>query len=225
MVSIPSEIEVRGTVVVLAGQGERIDDFGPLTERLVLDGYRVELFDDVTVDVGAVRAGVRRLLGDPGLPSPRVLLGSDVGATLAASVAAEFPAGLDAVVLAGLVTVRSRRSAPHAMGRPFGDPPSESSGTPALPSGLRLPPARALTLPSLVFHGDGDEVTDVADAVGWASDLPRGAVRIVQHGGHDVVTGVHARTVTASLVLFLERQRSDGPVVVDAFATRPPRDG
>jgi hypothetical protein len=29
--------------------------------------------------------------------------------------------------------------------------------------------------------------------------------------------------VTASIVLFLERQRSDDPVLVDAFAARTPR--
>jgi alpha-beta hydrolase superfamily lysophospholipase len=208
-------VEVRGTVVVLLGAGERADDFTTLTDRLVLDGYRVELFDDVSSDVRAVRAGVERLVRDRSLPRPVVLLGSDVGATLAASVAVDSVAAVDAVVLTGVLTPASRRG----LGA---DRRGDRAGR-ALPTGLSLPAARSLVQPTLVFHGDGDRVTEVADAVAWAAQLPRGSVRLVGQGGHDVLRGPGHRTVTASIVLFLERQRSDDPVLVDAFAARTPR--
>lgn len=208
-------VDVRGTVVVLLGAGERADDFTTLADRLVSDGYRVELFDDVSIDVRAVRAGVERLVRDRGLPRPVVLLGSDVGAALAASIAADSVAAVDAVVLTGVLTASSRR-----------DPDLERPGDRArgaLPIGLSLPEARSVVQPTLVFHGDGDRVTEVADAVAWASQLPRGSVRLVGRGGHDVLRGSGHRTVTASIVLFLERQRSDHPVLVDAFAARTSR--
>lgn len=208
-------VDVRGTVIVLLGEGERADDFARLTDRLVFDGYRVELFDDVSTDVRAVRAGVERLVRDRALPRPLVLLGSDVGATLAASVAADSVAAVDAVVLTGVLTPASRRG--------LGLDRRDDRHGRALPAGLSLPAARSVVQPTLVFHGDGDRVTEVADAVAWAAQLPRGSVRLVGQGGHDVLRGSGHRTVTASIVLFLERQRSDDPVLVDAFAARAPR--
>jgi alpha-beta hydrolase superfamily lysophospholipase len=208
-------VDVRGTVVVLLGAGERADDFPRLTDRLVFDGYRVELFDDVSTDVRAVRAGVERLVRDRALPRPVVLLGSDVGATLAASVAADSVATVDAVVLTGVLTPASRRG--------LGPDRRDDRTRRALPTGLSLPAARSVVQPTLVFHGDGDRVTEVADAVAWAAQLPRGSVRLVGQGEHDVLRGPGHRTVTASIVLFLERQRSDDPVLVDAFAARTPR--
>jgi alpha-beta hydrolase superfamily lysophospholipase len=208
-------VDVRGTVIVLLGEGERADDFARLTDRLVFDGYRVELFDDVSTDVRAVRAGVERLVRDRALPRPLVLLGSDVGATLAASVAADSVAAVDAVVLTGVLTPASRRG--------LGLDRRDDRNGRALPTGLSLPAARSVVQPTLVFHGDGDRVTEVADAVAWAAQLPRGSVRLVGQGGHDVLRGPGHRTVTASIVLFLERQRSDDPVLVDAFAARAPR--
>jgi len=208
-------VDVRGTVIVLLGEGERADDFARLTDRLVFDGYRVELFDDVSTDVRAVRAGVERLVRDRALPRPLVLLGSDVGATLAASVAADPVAAVDAVVLTGVLTQASRRG--------LGLDRRDDRIRKALPTGLSLPAARSVVQPTLVFHGDGDRVTEVADAVAWAAQLPRGSVRLVGQGGHDVLRGPGHRTVTASIVLFLERQRSDDPVLVDAFAARAPR--
>ncbi|KQN39186.1 alpha/beta hydrolase [Frigoribacterium sp. Leaf44] len=208
-------VDVRGTVIVLLGEGERADDFARLTDRLVFDGYRVELFDDVSTDVRAVRAGVERLVRDRALPRPLVLLGSDVGATLAASVAADSVAAVDAVVLTGVLTPASRRG--------VGLDGRDDRNRRALPAGLSLPAARSVVQPTLVFHGDGDRVTEVADAVAWAAQLPRGSVRLVGQGGHDVLRGSGHRTVTASIVLFLERQRSDDPVLVDAFAARTPR--
>jgi hypothetical protein len=118
-------VDVRGTVVVLLGAGERADDFARLTDRLVFDGYRVELFDDVSTDIRAVRAGVERLVRDRALPRPVVLLGSDVGATLAASVAAD--------------SVAHRRAHPglatRPRARPTGRPDPEGAADGVVPAG------------------------------------------------------------------------------------------
>lgn len=199
----PPRDEVRGTVVILGGSNERSADFGFLTDQLSLAGFRVAVFDDVSIEPEAARVGAERLLQDARQQRPRLLIGSDIGATLAADIAARTTGGLDAVVLAGIVTAASR--------------------TP-LPVGLALPAARSVLAPALVFHGDADTVTDVADAVSWATQLVFGALRLVQHGDHGVLTGESRRTVAAAILLFLERQRAGEPVLSDGFAPSPGRD-
>jgi alpha-beta hydrolase superfamily lysophospholipase len=201
------EDEPRGTVIVLGGIGETVADFRMLTDQLVLAGFRVELFDDVSFDPVSSRYGALQSIQDAATERPHVLIGSDVGATLAADIAASRPHGLTAVVLANLVTAASR---------PAVDPADPNRSR--LPQGVNLPQARAVLLPTLVFHGDTDEVTDVADAVSWATQLRFGAVRLVQRGDHGVLRGESRRTVAASIVLFLERQRAGEPVLTDGFA-------
>ncbi|GAA4672159.1 hypothetical protein GCM10025780_15270 [Frondihabitans cladoniiphilus] len=204
--SLPDRVQepvgdVRGTVVVLAGSGETERDFGYLTDHLTLADFRVEIFADVSIDPLSSRLGVLSALEDPNNTGPLFLVGSDVGATLAAQIAVSDAPPVDALVL-GSLSVRG----------------------PRLPRGVSLPQARALLVPTLVFHGDADEVTDVADAVSWATQLPFGTVRLVPHGEHGLLGGDQRRTIAASTLLFFERHRAGEAVLSDGFAPSPGRD-
>lgn len=187
----------RGTVVLLGG-GAPDGDLDHLTDHLLLSGFTVVLVADVSIDPVAARGAAVRAIQDTTTERPHVVIGSGVGATLAADIAATRPVGLAAVVLANIVTTASRDV--------------------AVPPGITLPKARAIQYPVLFFHGDTDPITDIADAANWATQLPFGAVRIVQRGGHGVLGGDERRSVAASIVLFLERQRAGAPVLSDGFA-------
>ncbi|ROQ39605.1 TAP-like protein [Frondihabitans sp. PhB188] len=187
----------RGTVVVLGG-GDPGGDLGHVVDALALAGFRVETLPDVTPDIESARAAVVRAFDDTANDLPRVLVGSGVGATLAAGLAASRPIGIEALVLANVVTASSRGV--------------------ELPDGIALPAARSVRQPTLVFHGDRDAVTDIADAASWATQLPFGVVRVVHGGGHDVLGGESRRSVAAAIVLFVERQRAGAPVLTDGFA-------
>lgn len=189
--------EPRGTAVLLGG-GAPDADLEHLTEHLLLSGFTVVVVPDVSADPVAARSTALRTIQDTTTERPHVLIGSGVGATLAADIAASRPVGLAAVVLANIVTGASRDV--------------------AIPAGVTLPKARDILQPVLFLHGDTDPVTDIADAANWATQLPFGAVRIVQRGGHGVLGGDSKRSVAAAIVLFLERQRAGAPVLSDGFA-------
>ncbi|BDZ52082.1 hypothetical protein GCM10025867_43230 [Frondihabitans sucicola] len=183
---------------MLLGGGAPDGDLDHLTDHLLLSGFSVALVADVAVDPVAARSTALRIVQDTTTERPHVLIGSGVGATLAADIAATRPVGLAALVLANVVTPASRGV--------------------TIPRGIALPKARDVLQPVLFFHGDTDPITDIADAANWATQLPFGAVRIVQRGGHGVLGGEERRSVAASIVLFLERQRAGAPVLSDGFA-------
>lgn len=192
----PSEAS-RGTAVLLGG-GAPDGDLEHLTDHLLLSGFTVVVIPDVAVDPIEARSTALRAVQDTTTQRPHVIIGSGVGATLAADIAATRPVGLAALVLANIVTPASRGV--------------------EIPPGIALPKARDLLQPVLFLHGDTDPVTDIADAANWATQLPFGAVRIVQRGGHGVLGGDERRSVAASIVLFLERQKAGAPVLSDGFA-------
>ncbi|WP_280366059.1 hypothetical protein [Nocardia wallacei] len=80
----PEGVAPRGTVVLLPRRGETAASYARLGRRLAADGYRVRYVPGRLEDVAAARAAVEDLLADESLPAPRVLLGSDSGAPLAA---------------------------------------------------------------------------------------------------------------------------------------------
>jgi pimeloyl-ACP methyl ester carboxylesterase len=204
----------RGTLVVLPGRGETAASYERFGKRLSADAYKVRLvpvslseLDDVTDTVG-------KLLADESLPSPKVLVGSDSGATLAGLLAAELP--VDAVVLAGLALPSSA---------PVGDWEDEVAARTACPvhtrvissdetferGALNQPlPWSSVSLepsgkPTLVLHGTADPVTPVADAVAPYEGAAR--IRLVEGGVHDVLNDATHRSVAATVVLFLESLR------------------
>jgi alpha-beta hydrolase superfamily lysophospholipase len=201
----------RGTLVVLPGRGETPASYERFGKRLSADAYRVRLvpvsldrLDDVTDTVG-------KLLADESLPSPKVLVGTDSGATLAALLAAELP--VDAVVLAGLALpssagvgswedeVAARTACPvHTRVITSDDSFERGALNQPLPwESVSLAPSGK---PTLVLHGTADPVTPAADAVAPFAGAAR--VRLVEGGVHDVLNDATHRSVAATVVLFLE---------------------
>ncbi|MCL9797643.1 lysophospholipase, partial [Frankia sp. AgKG'84/4] len=98
----PPAIAARASVILVVGRGEHPGVYERFGTRLALDGYRVRVVGDPTADPDAVTADLRSLLGDPDLPGPRVLAGSDAGAAFAAALVATGAVDVDALLLVGL---------------------------------------------------------------------------------------------------------------------------
>lgn len=210
----PDGATPRGTLVVLPGRGETAVSYERFGRRLAADAYKVRLVPVSLTDLDDVTDRVGKLLADESLPSPKVLVGSDSGATLAALLAAELP--VDAVVLAGLALPSSARVASWE---------AEVAARTACPVHTRVihedvafergalnqplpwtsvslrPPDR----PVLLLHGTADPVTPVADAVAPYRGSAR--IRVVDGGRHDVLNDATHRSVAATVVLFLESLR------------------
>ncbi|ALL79460.1 lysophospholipase (plasmid) [Pseudonocardia sp. EC080610-09] len=233
--SEPEGIRPRGTVLVVPGRGEHARVYERFARRIASDGYRVWAVSDPTVDEDRTRSQIRSLLDrtpseDPGEagPPPRVLVGSDTGALFAAVLAAEDPAGIDGLVLAGLTTADGRFGAPgwdDELALRTGCPthrglldhdPSVRRGALAgpLPAGwaARARPG-SITVPVLGLHGDADTVSPLAGVRGWFSGVGDGELAVVTDGVHDALNDRAHRTAAATTVLFLERVRDGGTPV------------
>jgi alpha-beta hydrolase superfamily lysophospholipase len=224
----PEGITPRGTVVILTGRGESAAAYGRLGRRVAADAYRVRVVEVHLDDLAGTRTRIEAVLGDESLPAPRVLLGADAGATLAALLVDTLP--VQAAVLAGLALSTSTaragswddeleaRSACPAHRRVI----SEDHGFERGALGQDLPRAwRDLTLaapakPVLVLHGSADPLTSADDAFAPFLDAPTASVCLVDEGRHDVLNDVTHRSVAATLVLFLERLKRgpDLPAIV-----------
>ena len=90
----------RGTLVVLPGRGETAASYERFGRRLAADAWRVRLVPVDLDDLDAARVQVEKLLADESLPAPKVLVGTDSGAALAALLAPSLP--VDGVVVAGV---------------------------------------------------------------------------------------------------------------------------
>jgi alpha-beta hydrolase superfamily lysophospholipase len=234
----PAGATPRGTLVLLPGRGESPAAYERFGRRLSADSYRVRLVPvdphDPT-DVDRARTDVEKLLADESLPRPKVLVGSDTGATLAALWVAE--AAADAAVLAGLALpgrgagadvtadassagswedeLEGRSACPVHRAVLVSDP-AFRRGTLARPLPWRSVELQAPDRPVLVLHGTADRVTAAPEAVATYLASPLARVRLVEGGRHDVLNDVAHRSVAATVVLFLESLRlgADLPDVV-----------
>ncbi len=213
----------RGTLVVLPGRGETAASYERFGRRLSADAFKVRLVPVSLDDLQEVTDTVGKLLADESLPSPKVLVGTDSGATLAALLAAELP--VDAVVLAGLALPSSAgvgswedevaaRTACPVHTRVISSDKTFERGALNQPlpwDSVDLAPSGR---PTLVLHGTADPVTPAADAVAPFDGAAR--VRLVEGGVHDVLNDATHRSVAATLVLFLESLRlgPDLPVII-----------
>ncbi|MFI6932870.1 alpha/beta hydrolase [Streptomyces sp. NPDC050287] len=225
----PEGLAARGTLIVLAGRGEHGGVYERFGRRLAFDAYRVRALGDASTDP-TVPDQAAKLLADESLPGPRVLVGSDAGALYAARLAAEQPAAVAALILAGLPTdpwtsggwdaeVEARTACPAHRGRLTNDPDfrrgtlGDTSGLP----GLRLD---RVSVPVLALHGKDDAISPVDQALDAYAGHP--SVRTVTFNGgrHDVLNDALHRTAAATVVLFLERLRlsSELPAIAEGLA-------
>jgi pimeloyl-ACP methyl ester carboxylesterase len=226
----PDGVAPRGTLVLLTGRGETPAAYRRFGRRIAADAYKVRVVELDLDDIGAARDRVHELLADETLPAPRVLAGSDAGATYAAVLARGGQHAVDAVVLAGLALPGSTtateswaeeletRSACPAHRRVL----TEDAGFERDALRQELPTAwsdfgpEPSGLPTLVVHGSDDPLTPVTAALAPFRDAPLTQTRVVEGGRHDVLNDVTHRSVAATIVLFLERLRlgADLPVIV-----------
>jgi alpha-beta hydrolase superfamily lysophospholipase len=220
----PSHIAVRGTVVVLPGRGEHAGVYGRLGARLAVDGYHVVSADRVIGD-GDPWQALRGAVADIAARSdvPLVLLGSDVGATLALRLASVSDVPVAGVVAAGLSDgtasatrgwddeLDARTACPTHRALLDGDPTLVRG---ALRHSVSLPAGWPVdvSVRVLFLHGGQDTVSDPETARALARRLPGAEVSIVRAGRHDVLNDLQHRSVAAEVVQFLERLRG-GPDV------------
>lgn len=221
----------RGTLIVLPGRGETPTTYQRFGSRLSADAYKVRLVPVDLTDMAAARTEVEKLIADESLPAPKVLVGTDSGATLVAALAAELD--VDAAVVVGLALpasattgtwqeeVEARTACPvhrkvigqdAAFGRG-----SLGSPLPADWSSLTL---TAPDKPILVIHGSADPITPVDEAIAPYAAAPTAQVWRVEGGRHDLLNDLSHRSVAATIVLFLESLKlgADLPPVLTRVA-------
>lgn len=214
----------RGTLIVLPGRGETAASYARFGTRLAADAYKVRVVPVDLADLDDATDRVGKLLADESLPAPKVLVGSDSGATLAALLAPELP--VDAVVLAGLALPSSAgvgswaeeveaRTACPVHSRVIDEDGSFERGALNQPLPWSSVDLAAPDKPLLVLHGSADRVTPAADAF---APFAGARTLLVEDGRHDVLNDASHRSVAASVVLFLESLRlgTDLPAVVRA---------
>lgn len=215
----------RGTLIVLPGRGETATSYARFGTRLSADAYKVRLVPVDLGDTDAARVQVEKLVADEHLPSPKVLVGADSGATLAALLVHHVL--VDAAVLAGLTLpgspgvrswdeeIEARTSCPVHR-RVIGNDAGFGRGglNESLPwTSVEL---SAPDKPVLVLHGTADPITPASLAVAPYVGADKAQVRLVHDGRHDVLNDQMHRSVAATVVLFLEslRNGTDLPDVI-----------
>jgi pimeloyl-ACP methyl ester carboxylesterase len=228
----PAGATPRGTLVVLPGRGETDASYARFGTRLSADAYKVRLVPVDLDDLTATRERVEKVLADESLPSPKVLVGADTGATLAATLVGEVAA--DAAVIAGVALpgstadgtwedqVDARTACPVHRSVLDGDLllDREALDRPLPWSTVEL---SAPDKPVLVVHGTADRITSAAAATTPYLGAADARVWLVEGGRHDILNDVSHRSVAATIVLFLESLKLGAelpPVLVPAGAAR-----
>ncbi|WP_327692994.1 alpha/beta hydrolase [Streptomyces sp. NBC_00459] len=225
----PEGLAARGTLIVLPGRGEHGGVYARFGRRLAFDAYRVRALGDPSADPSVLDEAAK-LLADESLPGPKVLVGSDTGARYALQVAAEHPAGVDALILAGLPTgpwepgswddeLAARTACPTHRAR-LADDPAFRPGAIEAAVGLPEPRLDQVQVPVLALHGKDDQVSPLDRALSVYEG--HGHVRAVTFAGgrHDVLNDALHRTAAATVVLFLERLRlsPELPLIAEGLA-------
>lgn len=219
----PAGIAPRGTLVLLPGRGEHGGVYERFGHRISADGYRVRALGDASSDPEAITETAIKLLRDETLPGPRVLVGSDTGASHAARLAALEPSGLDALILAGLPTrphstevaasdwedeLERRTACPTHRGRLTADADFRR-GALAGSSAPESPVLDGISVPVLGLHGAEDTVSPLGEVRHVFRGQPGAELVSLAGTRHDVLNDVTHRTAAATVVLFLERLRLD----------------
>ncbi|MBF4996972.1 alpha/beta hydrolase [Nocardia sp. BSTN01] len=220
----PEGATPRGTVILLPGRGETAGSYGRLGRRLSADGYRVRYVPVALDDFAGTRAAVEKVLADESLPAPRILLGSDSGATLAARLVSDIPVEGAVLAAIALPSPAPRSSSTDAVGTEWADEVDARTACPvhratisadgeftrgaiALPVPWQTVAIGAHDRPTLALHGTDDRITPLAAAIDAYTQAPRTDLRLVRGGRHDVLNDVAHRSVAATIVLFLESLR------------------
>jgi alpha-beta hydrolase superfamily lysophospholipase len=206
----PPAVHTRGTLAVIAGTDESARVYERFGRRIAIDGYAVGIFE--AADAGQARGW---LAGQEA--SPRVLVGSDIGAAAVLTALAERDEVDGAIVAAtpvgatGPVDVAARTACPVHLGVLAGEAARTHRGIE-----ITLPERDFLTgviVPVLAVHGGSDAVAPFGDAEAYLEAIPSLDLVETIGGLHDSLNDVSHRSVAAKVVLWLEALRSGTPVV------------
>lgn len=195
---------VRGTLAVVAGRGERAGVYERFGRRLSFDGYTVAVFE------GDAETATEWL--SEAADTPRVLVGSDAGASAVLRLAAQG-ATVDAVVVAGtlvdaeleLPSAEERTACPLHLGVLAAETSTDVTAAEPLPAPADL---AAIEVPVLAVHGGADTVSPLADVLDALRAVPDLEIVETVDGLHDALNDQSHRSVAASLVQWLERLRT-----------------
>ncbi|MDX3745295.1 lysophospholipase [Streptomyces sp. AK08-02] len=225
----PEGPAARGTLIVLPGRGEHGGVYERFGRRLSFDAYRVRALGDPSADPSVLDEAAK-LLADESLPGPKILVGSDTGARYAVQLAAEHPAGVDALILVGLPIgpwesggwddeLAARTACPTHQGR-LADDPAFRRG--AIDTAVDLPELRLdrVEVPVLALYGKDDSISPLDQVLSVYAGHPNIRTVAFAGGRHDVLNDALHRTAAATVVLFLERLRlsPELPVIAEGVA-------
>lgn len=195
---------VRGTLAVVAGRGERAGVYERFGRRLSADGYAVAVFDADAEAAASWLSGAT--------DAPRVLIGSDAGASAVLRLVAQG-AAVDAAVVAGtlvdaeldLPSAAERTACPLHLGVLTAETSIDDvAAAEPLPSPADL---AAIEVPVLAVHGGADTVSPLADVAEALRTVPDLEILETVDGLHDALNDQSHRSVAAALVQWLERLR------------------
>jgi alpha-beta hydrolase superfamily lysophospholipase len=194
---------VRGTLALVSGRGETAAVYRRFGTRISADGYAVGIFDGS--DAATAWLGEQ--------PAPRVLAGSDTGASAVLTALAQGDVA-DAAIVAGIVvdveripTDTERTACPVHLGVLAEQHVAAAAADafPELPASADL---AAISVPVLAVHGGADPVSPFAQARAVLAAVPDVEILQTVAGLHDALNDVSHRSVAAGIVLWLERLRA-----------------
>lgn len=201
---------VRGTLALIAGRDETAAVYRRFGLRISADGYTVGVFEGPDAAAAAAWLGAQP-------DGPRVLVGSDTGASAVLTALAQGDVA-DAAIVAGIVvdtehtpTDAERTACPVHLGvlaeqhAATPAPAAVPAATAGLPDAADL---AAIAVPVLAVHGESDPVSPIDQAHAVLSAIPDVEIVETVDGLHDALNDQTHRSVAASIVLWLERLRT-----------------
>ena len=217
---VPAPVQPRGVLVVVPGRGEHPGVYERFGRRISADGYLVYAVSDPTVDAAATRRQIDEVLAGESAAGPRVLVGSDSGASFAvALVTAGFDA--DGLVLSGLPTgppasaelswddeLGARTACPAHRGKLADDADFERGAlSREVPADWASEGLAPVTVPVLGLHGADDPVSPLGEVRPVYARAQHAELVTITGGRHDALNDQTHRTAAATVVLFVERLR------------------
>lgn len=220
----PDGLAARGTVILVVGRGEHPGLYERFGRRISADAWKVRAVADPMTQESTAAEQIAQLLGDPDLPDPKVLVGSDSGAAYVAAGLSSGAVTAAGAVLVGLPTTPAaatsleelrdwdaelleRTSCSAHRARLTGDAAVHRGalGDEAVPQAwLHAIVPSALNLPVLGLHGAEDRISPLGEVRSLLAQAPRARLVSIVGGKHDALNDKTHRVAAATTMLFLE---------------------